>query len=114
GPALPEQVRRGVAALANHRAALSARTERDDPSCAVHFADGSDAPKGCRIASFTSVDLTWRWKMRPGLELFGAVTNLFDRVAPLDPVTYGAVSYNPLDYAGAAGRSFSLGMTARF
>jgi iron complex outermembrane receptor protein len=35
-------------------------------------------------------------------------------VAPLDPVTYGAVSYNPLDYAGAAGRSFSLGLTARF
>lgn len=103
-----------VAALANHRAAISARTERDDPNCAYHFADGSDAPKGCRIGSFTSVDLTWRWKLKPGLELRGAVNNLFDRVAPLDPVTYGAVSYNPLDYAGAAGRSFSLGLTARF
>jgi iron complex outermembrane recepter protein len=103
-----------VAALANHRAAISARTERDAADCSFHFADGRDAPAGCRIASFTSVDLTWRWKLKPGLELSGAVNNVFDRVAPLDPVTYGAVSYNPLDYAGAVGRSFSVGVTARF
>jgi hypothetical protein len=43
-------------------------------------------------------------------ELFGSVQNVFDRVAPFDPLTYGAISYNPLDHAGAVGRFFTLGL----
>jgi iron complex outermembrane receptor protein len=46
--------------------------------------------------------------------LFGSVQNLFDKNAPLDPLTYGAQSYNPLDYEGARGRYYSLGARYSF
>jgi iron complex outermembrane recepter protein len=103
-----------VAAAAQHRAALRNVTTRADSECATFYADGSDAPNGCRIGSFTSWDLNVRWQMSPNVELFGGVQNLFDRVPPLDTTTYGATAYNPLDYSGAVGRYVTLGMKARF
>jgi iron complex outermembrane receptor protein len=45
---------------------------------------------------------------------FASIRNLFDRLAPLDPLTYGQFSFNPLDYAGAVGRFYSLGIKYRF
>ncbi len=103
-----------VAALANYRAAIKNRLSKDDPDCASHFADGSDAPNGCKIKAFTTVDLTARWKVNGSLEVFGSVQNLFDAKAPLDPLTYGAVSYNPLDTSGAIGRFFNIGVRYKF
>ena len=35
--------------------------------------------------------------------MFGSIENLFDKIAPHDPLTYGAQSYNPLDFQGAFG-----------
>ena len=52
------------------------------------------------------------WSVR--LEVFATVQNLLDKIAPLDPLTYGATGYNPLDYAGAAGRFFSAGLKYKF
>lgn len=103
-----------VATSVNHRGALKNVTAKSDTECATTYADGSDAPHGCRIGSFTTVDLNLRWKMSERIEFFGTVQNLFDRTPPLDPLTYGAVSYNPLDYSGAVGRFVSLGVKARF
>jgi iron complex outermembrane recepter protein len=103
-----------VAALANYRAAMKNRLSKDDPDCASTFADGSDAPAGCKIKAFTTVDLTARWKVTSSLEVFGNIQNLFDTKPPLDPLTYGAVSYNPLDSAGAIGRFFNVGVRYRF
>jgi iron complex outermembrane receptor protein len=48
------------------------------------------------------------------MEVFGSIQNLFDIVPPVDPLTYGAQSYNPLDYSGALGRYFKLGMKYSF
>ena len=48
------------------------------------------------------------------LEVFATLQNLFDKIAPLDPLTYGATGYNPLDYAGAAGRFISAGVKYKF
>jgi iron complex outermembrane receptor protein len=50
----------------------------------------------------------------PALEVFGSIQNLFDKVAPLDPLTYGAQAYNPLDYEGARGRYYTLGVRYSF
>jgi iron complex outermembrane receptor protein len=67
-------------------------------------------PAACRIASFTTWDLTGSYKVTPKLEMYGAVRNLFDRLPPYDPQTYGAVNYNTTFHlAGAVGRSFSVG-----
>lgn len=104
-----------VSATVNYRAPLKDTLFRNDPDgCAVHFADGRDAPGGCEIASFTTLDLTARWTLSAKTELFGTIQNVFDKVAPLDPRTYGATSYNPLDYSGALGRFFSVGMRHKF
>lgn len=104
-----------VSANVNYRGKLEDRFFKGDPSgCAVTFANGADAPNGCELASFTTVDLVVRWKPQERWELFGSVQNLLDKIAPLDPLTYGAQSYNPLDYEGARGRYYSLGARYSF
>lgn len=98
----------------NFRGVMENRLFRGDTECASHFANGADAPSGCELASFTSFDLVGRWKPTQNLEIFGSIQNLFDKIAPLDPLTYGATSYNPLDYEGARGRLFTLGARYTF
>ncbi len=104
-----------VASVLNYRGALSNKFFKNDPDgCAFHYANGNDAPGGCKIASFTTVDLTFKWKATKQIEIFGGVQNVFDKIAPLDPLTYGATSYNPLDYSGAVGRYFTAGAKMSF
>ena len=50
-----------VTATANYRGKMVFKNDAD--GCATHFADGTDAPRGCKPASFTTVDLTARWKV---------------------------------------------------
>jgi len=98
-----------------YRASIENKNFKDDPAgCASTFADGSDAPGGCRIASFTTFDLVGRWMPNKNLEIYGSIRNLFDRQAPFDPLTYGQQSFNPLDYAGAVGRFYTVGLKYRF
>lgn len=104
-----------LSANVNYRGKIDNTLFKDDPEgCASHFANGNDAPTDCELASFTTVDLVFRWKPQQKWEVFGSIQNVFDKVAPLDPLTYGAVSYNPLDYAGAVGRLFTLGARYTF
>jgi iron complex outermembrane receptor protein len=104
-----------VSLNANYRGPIDNVLFKGDPEgCASHFANGEDAPSNCELASFTTFDLIVRWKPRPGWEVFGTVENLFDKVAPLDPLTYGAQAYNPLDFQGAVGRTFTLGARYTF
>jgi len=104
-----------VSANVNFRGRIDNTLFKNDPAgCASHFANGSDAPSDCRLASFTTVDLVFRWKPQPKWEVFGSIQNVTDKIAPLDPLTYGAVSYNPLDYYGAIGRFFTLGARYTF
>jgi iron complex outermembrane receptor protein len=104
-----------VSLNANFRGTIENTQFKNDPrGCASHFANGEDAPSDCRLASFTTFDLVARWKPLPGLEVFGSIENLFDKIAPLDPLTYGAQAYNPLDFQGAVGRTFTLGARYTF
>ncbi len=70
------------------------------------YADGTDVKK---ISSFTTFDLSGRWNITEAFELNASVQNVFDRIAPLDPSTYGGVNYNPLHFSGAIGRYFTVG-----
>ena len=104
-----------LSATVDYRGRMDDTLFKNDPDgCAAHFADGNDAPTGCKLPSFTTLDLTARWTVSPKSELFASVQNVFDKIAPLDPLTYGAVSYNPLDYSGALGRYFSAGFRYKF
>ena len=55
-----------------------------------------------------------RYKITDKTEIFGGIRNLLDKKPPLDQTTYGAVSYNPLDYSGAVGRFYTLGVRHTF
>jgi len=102
-----------VSAIANYRADM-ANTYFAGDKCASQFANGADAPTGCHLASFTSVDLSARYKLNANWQIYGSIQNLFDKVAPLDPLTYGGLSYNPMDATGAIGRFFKIGARAQF
>ncbi len=78
----------------------------------------------CRVPSFTTVNLSGSWQVSPGLSLRAAVTNVFDRRAPVDAfasgstgggVSSGGAHYNPsLHQEGAVGRYLTLGLSYRF
>jgi iron complex outermembrane receptor protein len=101
------------ATLLNYRGSMKNVAFEGD-ACASSFADGTDAPPGCKLKAFYTVDLSFRWRAYKSMELFGSVQNLFDKVAPLDPLTYGAISYNPLDISGAVGRFYNIGLRYQF
>ena len=109
-----------LSAVANYRssfdnvALFSVGPAGDDSDCASVFADGDDAPRGCEIPSFYTIDLSANWRATEAFEVFGSVQNATDRIAPLDPTTYGGLNYNPLDFSGALGRFYTLGVKYRF
>ena len=103
-----------VSSVVNWRDSIRNVSEEADTECANHFADGTDAPNGCELKSFYTIDLSARWKPADSWEIFGSVANVTDRIAPLDPLTYGAINYNPLDFSGAIGRYYTIGAKYTF
>ena len=104
-----------IATLVNYRGKLKNTYFKNDPDgCASVFANGNDAPNGCTLGSFTTVDLNARYKVTPKTEIYGGIRNLFDKIPPTDPLTYGASGYNPTDYSGAVGRYFNVGIRQQF
>jgi iron complex outermembrane receptor protein len=97
-----------LTATANYRSDMKNVLFEGD-LCASSFANGSPAPTGCKLASFTTIDLSARYNVSKNLQIFGSITNLLDKIAPLDPLTYGGMSYNPMDASGAIGRYFKIG-----
>jgi iron complex outermembrane recepter protein len=76
---------------------------------------GGAAPGGCKIKSFTTFDLFGRWTMMKNLDLNLSIQNVFNRLAPFNPYTYGGTNYNPaLHQSGAVGRFFTLGFRYTF
>lgn len=65
----------------------------------------------CYIASFTYEDVYGQLAYGDHLQFNATVTNLTNRLPPLNTITYGGFNYNPsLDQAGAVGRYFELGV----
>ena len=91
--------------------------EYEDSGCLITFSDGSDAPSpGCKTPSFTTLDVTGKYQVTKALQIYGGVTNLFDRVAPYDlSAFYGITHYNAnYNQAGGLGRSYSVGARYQF
>jgi len=98
-----------LAAVANLRGSMEDKYEKSE-DCVDHAPLTTD----CKIKSFYTVDVSALWRLNKNTEVFGVVRNLLDKKPPLDFTTYGAVNYNPLDYSGAVGRFFSVGLRHRF
>jgi iron complex outermembrane receptor protein len=84
-------------------------------NCDSHFADGTPAPTGCRIGSFTTVDLSGSYRPTRHALVYFSITNVFDRIAPLDPSGYINLNFDPaMDIEGAIGRTFDVGLRYEF
>ena len=103
-----------VGANVNYRGPMDNKFEQSDTACADVLLNGQDFPSGCKVKSFTTVDISGAWKFGKNTEVFGSIANVFDRVPPPDFQTYGAFGYNPLDYSGAIGRFFRIGLKHQF
>ena len=98
----------------NYRGSMSNKLEKADTDCAQTLLNGQDFPSGCKVKSFTTLDVSGAWVFGKNTELFGSIANLFDQKPPPDFETYGAIGYNPLDYSGAIGRFFRIGLKHKF
>jgi iron complex outermembrane recepter protein len=77
--------------------------------------NGGPAPGGCRISSFTTFDLFAKYTGIKNWEFTASVRNLFNRLPPFNPYTYGAVNYNPaIHQDGAVGTYFTMGAKFTF
>ena len=103
-----------LGANVNYRGGMSNKFEQSDTGCAQTLLNGADFPSGCRVTSFTTLDVSGRWMLGKNTEVFGSIANLLDSKPPSDFETYGAIGYNPMDYSGAIGRFFRVGLKHRF
>ncbi|GAA0736868.1 TonB-dependent receptor [Sphingomonas sp. ABOLD] len=70
---------------------------------------------GCRVKSYITFDLNAAVNVNDRLTVYGTVLNLFDRLPGVDPVTYGAYLYNPVQAGnGVYGRMFRAGAKFSF
>ncbi|MEO7808366.1 MAG: TonB-dependent receptor [Ramlibacter sp.] len=104
-----------VGANVNLRGKMSFRDEQDAPCNSVgHTTAGIDVPSNCTLKSFTTLDLSGAYKIGDKTEVFGSIQNVLNTKPPFDYMTYGGIGYNPLDYAGAVGRFFRVGLKHKF
>jgi iron complex outermembrane receptor protein len=71
----------------------------------------------CKVAAFTTFDVSGKYAVNNQLTLTGSILNLFNAGAPADWGTYGGggAPYNPsLHSQGAIGRYFTVGATYTF
>ncbi|MBW8776518.1 MAG: TonB-dependent receptor [Stenotrophomonas sp.] len=99
-----------VSGVANYISKMD-NTDKRGGDYQASYEDGTPVTK---ISSFTTFDLSGRWNITDAFELNASVANVFDRIAPLDPTTYGGVNYNPMHFSGALGRYFTVGAKYTF
>ena len=63
----------------------------------------------CYVAGFGYADVYGQYHWSEHLQMTATVSNVTNRLAPLNNVTYGGQNYNPsLDQTGAVGRFMEL------
>lgn len=71
-----------------------------------------DGSVPCQVPNYWTFDLNAQYKFLDKFTLSATVLNVFDRLPPLDPVTYGAHLYNPVQGGlGILGRFFKVGLS---
>lgn len=69
----------------------------------------------CDVKEYITFDLNARIKINDQFTFYGTVNNLFDKMPPIDPATYGAHLYNPVQAGnGILGRYFRAGVRVGF
>ena len=96
-----------LGATFNYHSAMRGVDESVGPDC---IQLSSDNPH-CYVAGFGYADAYGQYRWSDYLEMTATISNLTNRLAPLNNVTYGGQNYNPsLDQTGAVGRFFELAL----
>jgi iron complex outermembrane receptor protein len=70
---------------------------------------------GCRVKSYLTFDLNGSVKVSDNMTFYVNVLNMFDRMPDVDPATYGAYLYNPVQAGeNIFGRRFLAGARVNF
>jgi iron complex outermembrane receptor protein len=86
-----------------------------DPSNGPACLQLTDPNPHCFVASFTYLDMYGQYQFSPKLRVTATVSNVTNRLPPLDTATYGGTNYNPsLDQPGAVGTFFELGVNYKY
>ena len=94
-----------IGATLNYRSRMLGVDESNGPTCLQL----TDPNPHCYVASFTYLDLYGQYKFSSHLMTTATISNVTNRLAPLNTATYGGTNYNPsLDQAGAVGTFFEL------
>ena len=91
----------------------------DAPVIVSTYGDCGLAPQpaytGCRVKSYVTFDLNVTTKVTDQFSFYVNALNLFNRLPDIDPVTYGAYLYNPVQAGeGIYGRYFRAGAKFNF
>jgi len=88
-------------------------TESGD--CGLLSTDPSGQYANCNVSSYVTVDLNTQYKVNDQFTFYVNVINLFDNLPPVDPITYGANNFNPVQGGtGIFGRQFRAGVKVGF
>jgi iron complex outermembrane recepter protein len=69
----------------------------------------------CDVDDYITVDLVAQFRATEKFTFYVNVLNAFDNMPPVDPVTYGAFNYNPVQGGtGIFGRSYRAGVRVNF
>jgi iron complex outermembrane recepter protein len=75
----------------------------------------SDGSIPCHVDNYKTFDLNAQWKVNNRFTFIANMQNIFDKMPPIDTVTYGAHAYNPVQGGeGIYGRYFKAGVKANF
>ena len=81
------------------------------------YKDCGQAPaySGCRVKSYITADANATFKVNDKFSFYVNALNIFNRLPPIDPVTYGAYLYNAVQGGeGIFGRSYRAGAKFNF
>lgn len=93
---------------------LSLTAPDQGDGCLSTHAAGDNLPASCRMASFTTFDLTCSYDITDHVAITVLILNAFNRKAPFDPFNYAALNYNPTwAQAGAVGRFYTVGVKVK-
>jgi len=79
------------------------------------FTDAAGNKTKCNVEALITFDLNAQFKVNDKFTFYLNAINLFDKMPPIDPVTYGAQNYNPVQGGTAIyGRMFKAGAKFNF
>jgi len=100
-----------IGATLNYRSHMYGVDPSNGPAC-IQLTDPNPH---CYVASFTYLDMYGQYEFSPQLRMTTTVTNVTNRLPPLNTATYGGTNYNPsLDQAGAVGTFFEVAVNYRY